>query len=467
MIPHSVPPASQPRRHATTRRGFLISTGVLAASGALAACTPGASTPGGSGAAPVQVTTDISSLPEQTLVVWDQEVRGGQNEQIDRLNTAFMRKYPNITIERNSQSFDDLQTTLRLALTGDDAPDVVEANNGRNTMGQFVAAGQLMALDPWIEAYGWDSSYSPSILSYSSYSEDGTTFGEGKLWGLPQVGESVGIYYSPSRLAELGITLPTTWEELVASLRTIKDAGKTPLMLGNVEKWPALHVFGPVQGAHVSAQTIRALGFGNAGASWSTPENLAAATELQGWATSGYFNEGFNGVDYDTVWQDFSTGTGVYLIAGSWLAPDLASVMGEDVRFMLPPKSEAMSKVATTGGTGLPFAITSAAKDPNVAAAYIDFITNADAMKVLAETGNVPVNDTASFTTDATSVVNDVMNAFEEVTTEGEVLPYLDYATPTFDQVMGDALQTLLDGRSTPQEFLDTLEASYTQFTGA
>lgn len=467
MIPHSVPPASQPRRHATTRRGFLVSTGVLAASGALAACTPGASTPGVSGTAPVQVTTDISSLPEQTLVVWDQEVRGGQNEQIDRLNTAFMRKYPNITIERNSQSFDDLQTTLRLALTGDDAPDVVEANNGRNTMGQFVAAGQLMALDPWIEAYGWDSSYSPSILSYSSYSEDGTTFGEGKLWGLPQVGESVGIYYSPSRLAELGITLPTTWEELVASLRTIKDAGKTPLMLGNVEKWPALHVFGPVQGAHVNAQTIRALGFGNAGASWSTPENLAAATELQGWATSGYFNEGFNGVDYDAVWQDFSTGTGVYLIAGSWLAPDLASVMGEDVRFMLPPKSEAMSKVATTGGTGLPFAITSAAKDPNVAAAYIDFITNADAMKVLAETGNVPVNDTASFTTDATSVVNDVMNAFEEVTTEGEVLPYLDYATPTFDQVMGDALQTLLDGRSTPQEFLDTLEASYTQFTGA
>ena len=157
----------------------------------------------------------------------------------------------------------------------------------------------------------------------------------------------------------------------------------------------------------------------------------------------------------------------MYLIAGSWLAPDLASVMGEDVRFMLPPKSEAMSKVATTGGTGLPFAITSAAKDPNVAAAYIDFITNADAMKVLAETGNVPVNDTASFTTDATSVVNDVMNAFEEVTTEGEVLPYLDYATPTFDQVMGDALQTLLDGRSTPQEFLDTLEASYTKFTGA
>ena len=86
-----------------------------------------------------------------------------------------MRACPNITINRVSQSFDDLQTTLRLALTGDDAPDVVEANNGRSTMGQLVAAGQLRSLDPWISAYGWDAAYPPSILAYSSYSADGAT----------------------------------------------------------------------------------------------------------------------------------------------------------------------------------------------------------------------------------------------------------------------------------------------------
>ena len=209
-----------------------------------------------------------------------------------------------------------------------------------------------------------------------------------------------------------------------------------------------------------------ALAFGNAGASWDTPENLAAATELQDWAKAGYFNDGFNGVDYDTVWQEFAKGTGAYLIAGSWLAPDLESAMGDDVAFIAPPKADAMDKVQTTGGTGLPFAMTSAAKDPNVAAAYIDFITNADAMKVLAETGNVPVNDTASFAADETGVVADVMNAFDEVTTQGNVLPYLDYATPTFDQVLGDALQGLLDSKSTPQEFIDTLETAYTDFTG-
>ena len=446
-----------------SRRGLLLGSGALAVAASLSACAP----KGGSasaGATPVEVSTDIASAPEQILTVWDQEVRGGQNEQMQRLNDAFMRACPNITINRVSQSFDDLQTTLRLALTGEDAPDVVEANNSRSTMGQLVSAGQLRPLDPWISAYGWDAAYPPSILAYSSYSADGATFGEGSLWGLPQVGEAVGIYYSRSRLSALGLAAPRSWEDFTGQLATIKNAGQTPLMLGNVEKWPAIHVFGPVQGAHVDAATIRALGFGSAGASWNTPENLAAATELQGWATRGYFNDGFNGLDYDTVWQSFSRGDGVFLMAGSWLAPDLKAVMGSDVAFILPPRAAGMDKVRTTGGTGLPFAITSAAKDPNVAAAYISFITSAGAMQVLADTGNVPVNGTAGFATAEDSVTNDVMRAFSELTTDGEILPYLDYATPTFDQVLGDALQGLLDARTRPQEFTDALQAAYTEF---
>ncbi len=463
------------RTSPTRTRAMRAAVGLAAAASLalLGACAP---TGGGTGSgasgeseqsgAAADVSTDISGVGDYTLTVWDQEVRGGQNEQMEQLNAAFQEKYPNITINRVSQSFDDLQTTLRLALTGDEAPDVVEANNGRNMMGQFVSAGQLICLDPWSEAYGWADRYSESILQYSSYSSDAKDFGTGCLYGLPQMGESVGIYYSKAKLEKLGLAVPTTWEELTAQLPTIKAAGETPLVLGNVEKWPGLQDFGVVLGQHADADTVRTLGFGNAGASWDTPENLAAATELQDWASAGYFNDGFNGVDYDTVWQDFAQGTGVYLIAGSWLAADLADAMGDDAAYMLPPTPEGMDKVQTIGGTSLPFAVTSASKNPNVAAAYIDFITNADAMKVLADTGNVPVNDTAKYAADQKGVVADVMNAFDTVSTTGNILPYLDYATPTFDQVAGDAVQGLLDQKLSPQEFLDTLEQAYTEFTG-
>ncbi|MBM9433786.1 extracellular solute-binding protein [Flaviflexus sp. JY899] len=377
---------------------------------------------------------------------------------MERLNEAFTDKYPNITIERNSQSFDDLQTTLRLALTGSDAPDVVQANNSRSMMGQFVSSKQIQCLDDYSEAYGWEDRFG-DILAYSSYSEDASVFGEGCVYGLPQVGETVGIYYSESKLAELGLEFPETWEDLEAQLPEIADAGEVPLVLGNIDKWPAIHVFGAIQGQYTPAEEIRTLGFGNEGASWETDENVAAAAQFQEWVSEGYFNDGVNGADYDQVWQDFANGEGVYLIAGSWLAADLNEAMGDDVRFMLPPSDGP----TTTGGTGLPFAITSAAEDMNVAAAYIHFITSDEAMAVLAETGNAPVLNASDFAGDADQVVGDVMTAFDTLVSDGNIVPYLDWATPTMDQVMGDALQNLIAGNSTPEDFVATLEAAYTE----
>jgi raffinose/stachyose/melibiose transport system substrate-binding protein len=431
---------------------------------ALTACAPGAGTPRDeTDTGDDEITTDIASLGDVTLTVWDQEVRGGQNEQIEQLNAAFMEKYPNVTIERNSQAFDDLATTLRLAITDDDAPDVVQANNGRNTMGAFVEAGQLRPLDDYAEAYGWADRFSPSILQYSTYSEDATVFGEGSIYGLPQVGEAVGVFYSQAKLDELGLEAPADWAAFDEALAAAKEAGETPMLLGNIEQWPALHVFGPLQGEYVDAADITDLGLGNAGASWTTPENAEAAAKLQEWVDAGYFNEGVNGTDYDAAWQDLASGTGVFLIGGSWLAADLEDAMGDDVGFFVPATSAGTK--ATTGGTGLPFAITSATDQPDAAAAYIDFLTSDDAMAVLAETGNLPVNDTAEHAPD-TGVLADVFAEFGDVTENGAVLPYLDYATPSFADTIGQGLQDLIDGRTSPEEFTESLEADYAAFTG-
>ncbi|MDN3310855.1 extracellular solute-binding protein [Microbacterium oryzae] len=429
----------------------------------LTACAPGADSTAPAEESPAgEVSTDVNELGDVTLSVWDQEVRGGQNEQIEQLNAAFMEEHPNITIERNSQAFDDLATTLRLAITDDDAPDVVQANNGRNTMGAFVEAGQLRPLDDYADAYGWFDRYSPSILQYSTYSEDATEFGEGNLYGLPQVGEVVGVFYSKSKLEGLGLDVPQDWAAFEEALQAAKDAGETPMLLGNIEKWPALHVFGPLQGSLVDAEEITDLGLGNPGASWTTPENEEAAAHMQGWVEDGYFNDGVNGTDYDAAWQSLAAGDGVFLIGGSWLAADLEDAMGDDVGFFVPAKEDGTK--ATTGGTGLPFAITSASENPDAAAAYIDFLTSDDAMDVLAETGNLPVNDTAEHAPDS-GVQADVFATFGEVTESGAVLPYLDYATPTFADTLGQALQDLIDGRVTPAEFTETLEADYSDFT--
>ncbi len=433
---------------------------------ALTGCTPGSDAAPETTSDPNRtVETDVSKMGDLTLTVWDQEVRGGQNEQMTQLNKAFEEKYPNITVKRNSQSFDDLGKTLRLALSGDDAPDVVQANNARNSMGSFVKAGQLEPLDPWSQAYKWEGRFSESVLKYSRYSQDGKTFGSGSVYGLPQVGEVVGVFYSKKKLAEIGVALPTDWAGFEAALATAQSAGTTPLLLGNIEKWPAVHVFGPVQGANVDSSDIQKLGFGNPGASWKTPENEKAAQTLSTWQKDGYFNDGVNGTDYDAAWQKLTQGEGAFLIGGSWLASDLEDAMGDDVGFFAPPVT-AGEGAHTTGGTGLPFTITKASKNPDLAAAYIDFITNEDAMKILADTGNLPVVNTQNYAPES-GVQRDVFSTFDSVTTEGELLPYLDYATPTFGDTLGEALQGLLDGQLDAKAFTEKLKSDYAEFTAA
>lgn len=448
-----------------THRTLLAVLG--AASLALGACAPGSGggTPAETSARPASsVTTDASKLGDVTLTVWDQEVRGGQEKQMSTLISQFQAKYPNIKIKRVSRSFDDLTKTLRLALTGADAPDVVQANNTRSQMGEFVTAHQVISLDGYAKAYGWDTRFPQSVRSVASYSPDGKTFGSGSLYGMPQVGEVVGIFYNAKKLAAMGLQPPKTWSEFDAALATSKSRGEVPLILGNLQKWPAGHVFSVVQGRFTPADQIRKLGFGQPGASWSTPQNVKAASTLVDWVDKGYFNKGFNGQDYDPAWQSFSKGTGVFLIAGSWLEADLSAAMGPDVKFMLPPPSESGGTEVTTGGTGLPFAITSKAKNPDAAAAYINFITSPDAMKVLAQTGNLPVVETAEQPA-SDALGKDIFAAFAQLSKADGLLPYLDWATPTMADTLGATLQDLLAKKVTPQQAMAALQKDYGDFT--
>src|SRR5215212_10322791 len=107
---------------------------------------------------------DVAKAGDVTLTVWDQEVRGGQKKQIQQLNAAFQAKYPNVKIKRVAKSFEDLNTTLKLAVSGSKAPDVVEANQGRQVMGALVKGGLLRPLDPYAEAFAWSDRYSPLLL---------------------------------------------------------------------------------------------------------------------------------------------------------------------------------------------------------------------------------------------------------------------------------------------------------------
>ena len=402
---------------------------------------------------------DVAAAGDVTLTVWDQEVRGGQAAQIKQLNKAFQEKYPNVTIKRVARSFEDLNKTLKLAVSGPNPPDVVQANQGRPIMGTLVEGGLLRPVDPYAEAFGWEDRYSELLLDLNRFSSDGATFGDGNLYGLSQVGEIVGVFYNKSKVPEP----PATLEEFEQSLAEAKQEGDIPIQFGNLDKWPGIHEYETVLGQTADKEQVRDFVFAREGASFDTPEFQDAAEKIQGWADDGYFTPDFNGTGYDPAWQQFAKGKGRYLIAGTWLVADIADQMGEDVGFMLMPGAEEGADPIALGGEGLPFVITSKSENPDVAAAYIDFITNDDAATVLAETGNLPampVDDSAI----PEGMPAEVFEAWGQLNDSDGLIPYLDYTTPTFFDDISGAIQQLLAGRQDPAEFTAGVESKFRDF---
>lgn len=402
---------------------------------------------------------DVAAAGDVTLTVWDQEVRGGQRRQIEQLNEAFQQKYPNVTIKRVAKSFTDLNTTLKLAVSGDKAPDVVQANQGRGVMGVLVKGGLLRPLDEYAEAYGWADRYAPVLLDLNRFSSDGETFGDGDLYGISQMGEIVGLFFNRDKVPEP----PATFADLEAQLAEAKSAGEVPISFGNLDKWPGIHEFQAVQNAYAPADAVRDFVFARDDASFTTPENEEAAKKLQEWAEKGYFTKNFNGVGYDPAYAQFSKGAGPYLIAGTWLLRDLTDAMGDKLGFMLVPGQDGGEPQAL-GGESLPFAVTAKSENPDVAAAYIDFITNADAADVLVQTGNLPAMPAQAQPDSAAG--QDIFEAWRTLADADGLVPYLDYATPTFYDTITAQVQQLMAGRTSPDDFTGALQGDFEKFSG-
>jgi raffinose/stachyose/melibiose transport system substrate-binding protein len=402
---------------------------------------------------------DVAKAGNVTLTIWDQEVRGGQAKQIKRLNASFLSTYPNVKIKRVAKSFTDLQTTLKLAVSSNKAPDIVEANQGRPIMGQLVKGGLLKPLDAYSDAYGWKDRWSRTLLDLNRFSADGKTFGSGNLYGVSQQGEIVGVFYNRDKVS----SVPKTFGEFEQMLAKAKSQGETPIAFGNLDKFGGIHEFQTIQNQFTHKEDVRDFVFARDSDGFDTVENRNAAAKLQEWADRGYFTPNFNGVGYDPAWQRFAKGNGPFTIAGTWITNDAVSALGDKLGFFLMPGREAGAQPTSLGGESLPWAITAKSKNADVAAAYIDFITNADAARIQVETDNLPAMKTDAQPT--TPVGKEIFAAWKQLNETDGLTPYMDYATPTFYDDFSGAVQRLMGGKLQPNAFTKDVQSDYAKFT--
>jgi len=128
------------------------------------------------------------------------------------------------------------------------------------------------------------------------------------------------------------------------------------------------------------------------------------------------------------------------------------------------PPMQAGDPQVSTGGAGFPLSIAAGTEHPDAAAAYIDWMTNDHAADLLLPTGQIPLSIGATVPVQDGTVLADVVDAAGAVSDANGMVPYLDWATPTFYDTTTASIQELMALRITPQELVQEIEADYSGF---
>lgn len=403
------------------------------------------------------VTPDeVAALGDVTLRVW---ADAGEEAMMGELIPRFEEAYPNVTVELTLKGWGDLMGTVVNAMNSNTPPDVTNGNQGFAIMGTMVRASLIRPLDDFIDAYGIADGLPASGFASSRWNEDGTAWGEGPVYGMGGATQPLGLFYSKTKLEELGLEPPQSIADLEAALPVAAEAGELPIQLGNSAQYPlGSHVLGILIDMYSGVDEVNAWIAGNEGATFDMPGVRKALETLEAWGEAGYFGRGYDGRSLDDAVAAFGNGEGVFFLGGSFNGARLAAIDPDAFGFTLL-QGEGGDYV-TTGTFGTPWHISSKSEVEPAALAFLGMMLSEDFAQAYADVSRLP-NANLGGVTPTGSMHAAQLEAAQALFDGGEFVGYLDWATPTMQRTMGTQAQVLLAGRTDIDAFVAAVQADW------
>ena len=220
----------------------------------------------------------------------------------------FEEANPGVTIEASYLGWDDFMATIKLKLADNNPPDIAHGNQGFTVDGTLVKNNLIIPLDKYADQYGWKNLFAEGSLKEFMWTQDGNTWGDGSLYGISAIAEDVIVYYNKSKLNDLGLSVPSSFEEFESALATAKSAGELPIVLGGADGWPIIHVWGLIEGGFVDTSQTRSWIFDPKNNEYNTSSRMQAAKKLEEMVSKGYFGSDSLGIGYDDANSMFING---------------------------------------------------------------------------------------------------------------------------------------------------------------
>jgi len=287
------------------------------------------------------------------------------------LAKEFEKAHPGVTVNVQQESDQGYKDKIKVLASSNSIPDIYFSWPGSYAK-QFVDAGLALDLTSAIgKGTAWNESLVPSAVGAGEYN--------GKNYGVPIDLDAKFMMYNKKIFADNGLTVPTTFEELLSTCKTLKAKSITPVNFGNKDGWPALHYVTQLNAYNVPADTL-AKDYSSDKGSFTDPGYVKALEQfkeiIEQCTTTGTTG---NGIDHTDAQVAFGSDKAAMMYLESLeigLLKDTPLDKDGFGLFQLPAASDARGDTGSLVGAPDLFMVNPKSKNPALAVAFLKFIVS-------------------------------------------------------------------------------------------
>ncbi|GGY53695.1 extracellular solute-binding protein [Streptomyces omiyaensis] len=406
------------------RRGIAATALVAALGVTLAAC--GGSDSGSDGAS--KGSGELSG----TVTWWDTSTVGSEDKVFKKLAEDFTKKHPKVTVKYVNVPFGEAQNKFKnAAQSGSGAPDVIRSEVAWTP--EFADLGYLAPLDG-TAALKDQGDFLEQAAASTKYN--------GKTYAVPQVIDSMGIFYNKKIFKEAGVEVPTSIADLKTVSATIKEkTGKTGLYLrGDDPYWFLSFLYGE-GGDMVDADSKKVTFDDPAGVkAFKTVKDLVDSKAAITDATNGW----------DNMQAAFKDGKVAMMINGPWAVAD--TYAGKEFADkanlgIAPVPAGSAGQGAPQGGHNL--AVYAGSKNLDASYAFAEYMTSAESQATVAqELSLLPTRQSSYLQKEVAK--NEMIAFFKPVVEKAVQRPWIPEGGSLFEPVKVEYTK-VLTGQTTPE----------------
>ncbi|MFC3798442.1 ABC transporter substrate-binding protein [Cohnella sp. GCM10012308] len=333
---------------------------------------------------------------------------------------------------------------------GGNPPDFVYIDGAGLNDRQMVEDGQVEDLTEWYKtAKNVDGTLIKDILAQQPQQYDG------KIYNIPLVLNSWGIFWDKALFKEKGWTEPTDYDSFIAAADTIKAAGVTPFI--HTGKYPYYiqdaFLFPAIVSANNDDYKILQDMADSKVDAFKSPAVMAGLNKIVELRDKGFIDKASIQINHTDSQMSFLQHKDAFIPNGLWLPNEMSKDIpsGFDFGFIPSVTQKAGGKVVANTSTAS-VAIASKAKNKEAAKAFLSFIFSEAQASQWAELSGAPSNIKGDIS--SSSAPNFVKDAAKFLTDPNTVVIPMITFNADVEKVMWDATDALSIGKITPDEWV-------------